>query len=657
MKSSKAVPCRKRPTNELTTVSVDPAKRRGPKPASVVEFPKPLFTEWIEPSTFHEALGLHMRRHGDTCWHLWRSIVGSDEKLDRTTIRSWLTGTRLPRTVSSLQLLSRIEHRYRLPEGYFRAMLPHQTRAPGGLKLKGVPSSEQRRLAWHLPDDFNERPVKERNEILAWVRENILSGATDYRRFQAAAMKQRYAIRFPALTGRRPTHSISPEGADPDLLATAMDAPPGLAQEMAELVRFKTATLTAIGFRRRGVWNEETSAQKIEHFGLLFGSLAASPKGEVAGFGVPVADLSFGLLIFPTVWDWYVQWRERRRGFYTGWEVGMLRLLGSLTRSETGWIRQTPRLAERLFPIPNLISADEITAARQDWEGACDTIHTHVLARAREIERVAQVHRDPFEPILPILEAESPVGEYRKITEEILRTLPDERRYPRQAAEAIRSFLMLRLGLHLGLRQKNLRQLMVCLPGRLPRTERQLESLKRGEIRWSDRVSGWEVLIPAVAFKNADSSFFSGKPFRLVLPDLGDLYRHLATYLERHRAALLFEAEDPGTLFVKTVKATSRDAAYDQNTFYEAWRLAIQRYGIWNPYTGRGIIKGLLPHGPHNVRDVLATHILKQTGSYEQASYAIQDTPEMVTKHYGRFFPQDKAALAATILNQVWLAA
>lgn len=184
-----------------------------------------------------------------------------------------------------------------------------------------------------------------------------------------------------------------------------------------------------------------------------------------------------------------------------------------------------------------------------------------------------------------------------------------------------------------------------------------MESLKRGEIRWSDRACGWEVLIPAVAFKNADSSFFSGRPFRLVLPDLGDLYRHLAAYIERHRAALLAEANDPGTLFVKTVKVTSRDAAYDQNTFYEAWRLAIQRYGIWNPYTGRGVIRGLLPHGPHNIRDVLATHILKQTGSYEQASYAIQDTPEMVAKHDGRFFPQDKAALAATILNQVWLAA
>lgn len=268
-----------------------------------------------------------------------------------------------------------------------------------------------------------------------------------------------------------------------------------------------------------------------------------------------------------------------------------------------------------------------------------------------------RVHRDPFEPIMPVLEADSPLAEYRKITEEIISRMPDEDRYPRAAAEAVRSFLMLRLGLHLGLRQKNLRQLMVCRRGQFPTPERRLEDMKRGEIRWSERDHGWEVLIPSNAFKNANSSFFGSKPFRLVLPNLQGLYDHLNAYIERHRRVLLGGAEDPGTLFVKTVKATSKEASYNQTTFYEAWRLIIQRYGIYNPYTGRGAIKGLLPHGPHNVRDVLATHILKQTGSYEQASYAIQDTPEMVMNHYGRFLPQDKAALAAKILNQVWEAA
>lgn len=499
------------------------------------------------------------------------------------------------------------------------------------------------------------------------MRRVIISGSTDYRKFQAAAAKQRYAIRFPGVSygGRAPRDGKIAVPAnyeetwieDPDLLSGVVDAPPVLAMEMADLVRFKTSALTSIGFQRNGVWGEETASQKIEHLGLMFGALAASKTGEIKGYGVPVRHLTFGLLIFPGIWDWYLQWRESRRGFYTAWEVDMLRIALAITKEGTGWLRQHPELLARVQPIPGLVSQNEIDYAREDWHGACEDFHSHAAHRVKEIQRIARVHRDPFEPIMPVLEADSPVGEYRKITEEIIRLMPDEERYPRPAAEAVRSFLMLRLGLHLGLRQKNLRQLMLCPRGQMPRPERVLEKLKRGEIRWSERDGGWEVLIPAVAFKNAHSSFFGDKPFRLVLPDLLDLYRYIDDYVERHRATLLRGVADPGTFFVKTVKTTSTDAAYDVTTFYEAWRLTIQRYGIYNPYTGRGAIKGLLPHGPHNVRDVLATHILKQTGSYEQASYAIQDTADMVAKHYGRFLPQDKAALAARILNQVWEAA
>ncbi|WP_235654790.1 hypothetical protein [Sphingobium yanoikuyae] len=55
-----------------------------------------------------------------------------------------------------------------------------------------------------------------------------------------------------------------------------------------------------------------------------------------------------------------------------------------------------------------------------------------------------------------------------------------------------------------------------------------------------------------------------------MLPDLGGLYGHIEDYIELHRGFLLGGAPDPRTFFVKTAKATSRDAAYDQNTFYEA---------------------------------------------------------------------------------------
>lgn len=61
-----------------------------------------------------------------------------------------------------------------------------------------------------------------------------------------------------------------------------------------------------------------------------------------------------------------------------------------------------------------------------------------------------------------------------------------------------------------------------------------------------------------------------------------------------------------------------------------------------------------LSHGPHSVRDVLATHLLKQTGSYELAGFAIQDITESVMRHYARFLSLEKTARAAEMLNRVW---
>ncbi|MEO6013263.1 MAG: hypothetical protein ABIQ30_06730 [Devosia sp.] len=116
---------------------------------------------------------------------------------------------------------------------------------------------------------------------------------------------------------------------------------------MAGLLRFKTSTLAAFGYQRNGAWGDETAAQKIEHLGLMFGVLTAGTRSGVRGHGVPLRSLSFGMLVFPAVWDWYVQWRERRRGLYTAWEVDMMRVAAAMTRAETGWMRQTSSLADR----------------------------------------------------------------------------------------------------------------------------------------------------------------------------------------------------------------------------------------------------------------------------------------------------------------------
>lgn len=553
--------------------AASPRRRRGIQPKPVADFPEPLWTNWEEPETFPEAFKLHMDRHGDSAWHLHRAVVKPNETFDHKTFVTWVQGTRCPRSVSSFAVLGRIERRYRLPDGYFKGKLAHPARAASGHRPLDIPPSQLRRIAWHLPDNFDRRPTEEREEILQWVQDNIISGGTDYRRFQALALRNRYGVRFPGVLdgGSGPRHALTRERQelefDPEdyevegATNVALDAPPRLWTEMSELLQFKTAILTTFGFQRIGVWGEETAAQKVEHFGLMFGALAAPRRSAVRGLGVPQEALTFALLVFPSVWDWYLTWREKRRGFYTAWEVDMLRLALALTRAETGWLRQRPDLAEYLHAIPGLVSESQILAARVDWNAACDICQKHCGGRVKEIQRVAKVHRDPFEPIMPILEADSPVGEYRKIADEIVRTMPDERRYPVAAAEATRSFLMLRSGLHTGLRQKNLRQMLLCPKGRMPTSERQLQDMKVGELRWSERDQGWEVFIPSVAFKNANSSYFGDKPFRLVLPDIGNLYRYIDAYVGRHRNRLLQGADDPSTFFVKTMKENTVTAA------------------------------------------------------------------------------------------------
>lgn len=623
---------------------------RSPKCRPAVQLPIPALDLWDEPDTFHETLDLHMRRHGDNSRSLQNALrqVGAD--VDSKTIRTWRSGQKVPNFATSLRALAAIEVRYRLRKGLLKSKFCSSSRSVRHFAIEGVSPAEQRRLSWYLPDDFSERPQGERGEILNWVRTVIVSGATEYRRYQAEAMKHRYAIRF----DKEPINAEALEHLD--RIPGAIPATPALSEEMAQLRAFKTAVFAPLGYERSGIWGEETAAQKAEHLGLLFGALAASPTAAVRGLGVPVSKLTFALLLFPAVWDWYLQWRRQKRGFFTAWEVDMLTVASSLVRANTGWVRQSPHLAARLQPVAGLITEDEIVSATREWDASCERLYKYANARSREVQRIARVHRDPFEPVLAVLEASSPLGEYRKIADEILRLMPDETRYPIAKAEAVRSFLMIRLGLHLGIRQRNLRELLMRTRGQAATSERSLAERRRGELRWSERDAGWEVFIPAVAFKNKDSSFFRGKPLRMLLPNLAGLYGYLEEYMEHHRPRLLRHAADPGTFFVKTVKRSTVDAAYGSNSFYEAWRLITQRYGVYNPYTGRGAIRGLLPHGPHNVRDVLATHVLKATGSYEQASYAIQDTPEMVAKHYGRFLPQDKAALAAKVLNEAWAA-
>lgn len=402
------------PSKPKSLTAAKRTRRSWGKPLS--EFPQPLWSTWQEVNEFAAALDMHMRRHGETYWLLYRALRDQGCSVDRQAIRHWCAGTRKPRSVRSMDALRRIERRYRLPAGYFEAKLTCRNRSLVGYQLPSVRPSEARRMAWHLPGDFNFRSREEQAEILSWVRTNIIQGTTDYRLFQAEAARHPYAIRFSYFQRTKRSRSELKSGC-------AVDAPPRFDDEVNDLVRFKTSTLTTLGFQRNGVWNTETASQRVEHLALLFGALAAPANSKVQGLGVPAEHLTLAMLALPAIWDWYLQWRERKRGFFTAWETDMLTLGLAFVRPGTGWLRQNPGLSERLEPIPGLVTQRDIEQARSGWDAQCDAMAAHAKHRVQEVSRVVRIHRDPFEPILPILEADSPVAEYRKITDEIVRLM------------------------------------------------------------------------------------------------------------------------------------------------------------------------------------------------------------------------------------------
>ena len=89
----------------------------------------------------------------------------------------------------------------------------------------------------------------------------------------------------------------------------------------------------------------------------------------------------------------------------------MLMVAQALSRADVGWIRQHPELLRNVRPIAGLVEQEDIDFATRDWHGAWDAFHRHAANRSKEIQRGMRVHRDPFEPIMCVLERAQCVAE------------------------------------------------------------------------------------------------------------------------------------------------------------------------------------------------------------------------------------------------------
>ena len=617
-----------------------------------------------------------------------RATIGAqaDDRKVGDRLRSWITEGRSPMVNSSTNevILSALEDVLDEPRGGLAKLV--RRRSPR-MMSRGVHWKQQEYLpiipswiSWYssfLPTDFDKREEEDQIEVMEWINANILRQATEY-----GAWRRRQVAGWVL----RPDRQAVGEEVAPELCANDQ-----LVEEAGELIEFKTRPMPPPGMDRKDPWTAGGLSGARPWLRMIATWLAspvipnpfqADPFGDghrALGLG-PKASLAF--IVVPDATLPLLDVLAARRvepdaqPFYTGAELNICVFMQSLL-GDSGWLRQRPNLVERLEPIPRHLSASTITDIRADWEKACDKAYDAYLKRRRAIQSLAKgrnsartgKHRDPFLPILPVLNDPEPLVRYRQILGEMLRYRPSTTDTPIRHAHFLRERLLFDIATQTHLRQRQLRELMFTPKGERPTPDGEMIDRRMIEVRYGVNTEvfesdqpGWYIRATAKSFKNAGSKVFGDWQWvDFPLVDEHDLYADIEAYLQRARRTLIGDdADTDRTVFVnwnrgrEGTPADRRKSGYGftEGGLRKVWSDIIRRFGIYNPYTGRGVIPGLMPHGPNAVRDVVATHIIKVTGTREDAASAILDDPATLDRHYLRFGPQDRRRRAQSSLKK-----
>jgi integrase len=581
------------------------------------------------PANFAVALEMAIERSGLNAQRVGELADGCIGIID-----GWLRGASLP-SKSSFPFVSRIEKTLKLELGTLTSLVPHRRSKrfrlsdyPEHTIINGVKIPLRRdeyllsKLRPLLPDDFNGRSEAARQEMVDWLIANLIGPTSDWAFLNRELGRITYSLKqFPSV----------------------------LEQEWQELSAFKCDPLTPPGMKRSIPWSPATNKMRRSDLERFFGALSLPNDAEdhrLRGMGLSPSLFTLAMFISPAILHWWILWKGKRRCDphtpkrdykYTHYEAVLLLIIGGLFNKETGWIRQRPDLADHLQVVPEFIDKKLIKRAKRDWSGVCDQAFDYYMHFAEEVERNAEIIRDPFELILPILEMEKPISALKTFAQNVLDDMPDVGTAPLQAARSMRDYMIVRLLGATALRSKNI-------------VELTYRNDNKGELHKEN--DKWVIEISHHRFKNKYSGFFGSKKkkhnYKRVLMDNDGLYNRLEEYLNVYRPALLQRTKSDILLVVNASRPK-----FTTNKFHSKYRSLTMQYLAHNPYLNRGI-PGVKPHGPHSVRDIVATHIIRETGSYELAAYALADSVQTVKEHYARFMPEHKLHLVDKIMVEAW---
>jgi integrase/transcriptional regulator with XRE-family HTH domain len=406
---------------------------------------------------------------------------------------------------------------------------------------------------------------------------------------------------------------------------------------LAEFLALKAYKMAPSGLRTKNrgeKWGEETAKMVQAQLENFFGFLCLSadhPDPELRGMGLRLEDLTLAWLAVQDAVESYLDFRCLRSGAYNTDTETLVGLWGALLQPESGWLWLYPELLIRLPQRQR-----QIIEAAGGWEPYCVGIRDELRSSLVSLQRDGLIKQTRetmllFEPILnhpePLSLIDHALDLHRQDLE--MKARPNELFGPILATHW-RDHVLISLLARFPLRAKQLTLLTYREDG-------------SGQLQKHPR-DGWRFMLPYSDFKNGDNKkIFVPSNLGPVLPVrfsdselLEQLISLLEFYLEHVRPIIAGQ----GDLLFPTKHGTSmRGVLHCQVTTWTREYLS--------QYSSRRLgIEGVHPFGPHAFRDIVATHVIKTTGSIALAANILLDSEDVVREHYARFLPEDRLKLA-----------
>ena len=292
----------------------------------------------------------------------------------------------------------------------------------------------------------------------------------------------------------------------------------------------------------------------------------------------------------------YLEWRiSRSDGVISGAVMRLLQLAAMLIHPKTGFLRRHPEIGRNMG-----------INSEQEWEEHCNAALQWLKNSKKVIASKVSMFRDPFEPIRSIVDLRNPLS----AVADAIQRMQAARVWSGGKAEAIwgRDLVLLMLFASNPIRARNMKEL----------TWRADNS---GSLR-QDTDGSWRIVIARQRLKNANGAGRDADYNCRIQPAV---WPHLERYLREYRPLLAGASTD----YVFICPSGKPRPWKGLNRHFFA---ITRRYFV-----------GTAGFSTHAMRHIVATAILKLSGSIIRAAKALHDRPETVQKHYA-FFLQDDVA-------------